>query len=226
MPFMLLVSLIVVHELGHFLAAIIFKFDVDKIYIYPFGGVSKFSIDLNESIFKEFIVLMMGPVFQIIFFILLCKISYFNSYIKILEIYNYTILFFNLLPIYPLDGGKLLNLLLSINISYKRSFNISIIISYLTITVIFIIYLFNNIKLNILVILSFLLFKVLNENKKKNYLFDKFLLERYLNKYDFKKRKSVSDISEFTRMKKHIVRKNNRYYTEREILNNKFNNRY
>lgn len=226
MPFILLVLLIVVHELGHFLTAIILKFDVDKIYVYPFGGVSKFNIDLNESIFKEFIVLMMGPVFQIIFFILLCKISYFNSYIKILETYNYTILFFNLLPIYPLDGGKLLNLLLSINISYKRSFNISIIISYLTIIVIFIIYLFNNIKLNILVILSFLVFKVFNENKKKNYLFDKFLLERYLNKYSFRKRKKVNDISEFTRMKKHIVKKNNRYYTEKEILNNKFNNRY
>ena len=226
MPFILLVSLIVIHELGHFIAALILGFNVDKIYIYPFGGVSKFNIDLNESIYKEFIVLIMGPLFQILFFILLNNISYFNSYSELLKVYNYTIIFFNLLPIYPLDGGKLLNLLLSINISYKKSFNISIFISYLTITIIFIIYLFNNIKLNILVILSFLIFKVFTENKNKNYLFDKFLLERYLNKYSFKKRKSVNDISEFIRMKKHIIKRNDRYYSEKEILDNKFNNKY
>ena len=33
----------------------------------PFGGVTIFNEDLNRPIYEEFIILIMGPVFQIVF---------------------------------------------------------------------------------------------------------------------------------------------------------------
>ena len=99
MPFIILLLLIIVHEIGHFLTAIFFKIEVDKIYIYPFGGVSKFNISLNESLLKEFLILIMGPLFQIAFYFIIINIDYFNNYINLITVYNYTILLFNLLPI-------------------------------------------------------------------------------------------------------------------------------
>ena len=69
--------------------------------------------------------------------------------------YHYGILAFNLLPIYPLDGGKLLNIMLNNFMPYKISFKTSIIISYLFI----VIYLFLSypLKLNSLIITIFLI---------------------------------------------------------------------
>lgn len=226
MPFIILLLLIIVHEIGHFITAIFFRIEVDKIYIYPFGGVSKFNISLNESLLKEFLILIMGPLFQIVFYFIIINIDYFNSYRNLIIVYNYTILLFNLLPIYPLDGGKLLNIILSTKLSFRNSFDISIIISYLTLLLISIYLLCRNLSLNIIVIISFLIFKISRELKKRKYIFDKFLLERYLNRYSFKKRKKVNSINSFMRGKYHLVKKDNKYYTEKTILENKFHNRY
>ena len=226
MPFIILLLLIIVHEVGHFVAALIFNVGVDKIYIYPFGGVSKFNMPLNESLLKEFIILLMGPLFQMICYLVIINISYFSKYYNLIETYNYTILIFNLLPIYPLDGGKLLNILLSTKLSYRNSFNISIYISYLTSIIIGIFLICRNLSLNIIVIISFLFYKISIEYKKRRYIFDKFLLERYLNKYSFKRRKKVDDINKFVRGKYHIVKKGNKYYTEKTILENKFSDKY
>ena len=217
-------SLILVHELGHFVTAILLKIEPDKIYIYPFGGVSKLNIDLNESIKKEFIVLIMGPIMQFIFSYLLINI--FSDYTELINTYNYTIILFNLLPIYPLDGGKLLNLFISLYKSFRNSYLLSIYISYITVLIITIIYVSKNIKLNVIIIIFFLIYKISLELKNKNYVFDKFLLERYIKNYDFKKRKEVDNIKDFMRDKKHIVKKDNKYYTEKEILNKKFKNKY
>lgn len=222
MPFIILLLLIVTHELGHFLAAIIFNIEVDKIYIYPFGGVSKFNISLNESLIKEFIILIMGPLFQIIFYFIIINIDYFINYKQLITIYHYTILVFNLLPIYPLDGGKLLNILLSIKLSFRNSFNISIFISYLVVIIISIFLLCRSLSLNIIVVISFLLYKISMELKKKNYIFDKFLLERYLNRYNFKKRKNVDSVNSFVRGKYHLIKNGNKYYTEKTVLENRF----
>lgn len=203
--------------------AILFKIDVDKIYIYPFGGISKFNISLNENLMKEFIILIMGPLFQFIFYCILVRIDYFSNYVSLIKIYNYTILFFNLLPIYPLDGGKLLNIILSLTLSFRKSLKISIYLSYLIIILLFILSLCTDISINIVIIISFLIYRVSNEKRKEKYMFDRFLLERYLYNYNFKTRKNVDKLEDFMKGKYHTVRINNKYYTEKTILGKKFN---
>lgn len=211
--------------MGHFITAILFKIEPDKIYIYPFGGISKFNLSLNEDLLKEFLILLMGPFFQFIFSIVLIRLPFFNHYSEIISIYNYTILGFNLLPIYPLDGGKLLNIILSFKESFSRSLNITLIISYIGVFIFGIIFLFKDLSLNIIITISFLIYKVTNEWKNKKYLTDKFLLERYLYRHKFKKRKNVNSINEFMRNRNHIVKIGDKYYTEKEALYKKFNNK-
>lgn len=226
MPIFILFSLILVHELGHFITAMIFHIGVDKIYIYPFGGISKFNLSLNESLKKEFLILIMGPLMQLIFSFFLSQLEFFHNYQKLIMVYNYTILTFNLLPIYPLDGGKLLNIILSFHVSFQKSLNVTFLISYLTIFLLSLYFFIHYFSLNVIIMISFLWYKLKKEESNKNYLFDKFLLERYLNSYQFKRRKKVDDVRDFMRGRNHLVRSGGRYYTEKEVLYKKFNNKY
>lgn len=168
----------------------------------------------------------MGPLTQLVFALILIKLPFFNHYKNLIKVYNYTILGFNLLPIYPLDGGKLLNLFLCILKSFKKSLIITLMISYITIFIIGLLLVFKDFSLNVIIVVSFLIYKVNLEWSNKDYLNDKFLLERYLYNYKFNKKKLVSNIDEFMRNKTHLVKEKNRYYTEKEVLFKKFNNKY
>ena len=125
---------------------------VEYINIYPLGGISHFRMPLNINPLKELLVLIMGPIFQLFAYMILMKI--FPDKQKIIEFYNWHILLFNLLPIIPLDGGKLLFLLLQKILPYYNSYRITIIISVITTTIILI---SNRIALNILIMLILLI---------------------------------------------------------------------
>ena len=144
------------------------------------------------------------------------------SYTELVKIYHYQILFFNLLPVYPLDGGKLLNVILSLKIPYKASLNYTIIVSY-TVLLIIILINTNNIKLNILFMSIFLFYKITKEKKKISTIYEKFLLERYLKKYKIKDTKIITNSNNFYRNKKHLIKKDQKYYYETEFLEKKYN---
>ena len=191
-----------------------------KINIYPLGGISKFKFDLNISILKELLILIAGPIMQIIGYLLLVNIL--KDYNELIVIYHYSILIFNLLPIYPLDGGKILNLFLSVFIPYKKSLILSIILSIIFIVIIFIYSILNSITLNIVIISIFLIYKVILEYKNIDYLYERFLLERYLNNYNFKRGIIINKINNFRRSKRHLIKINNNYYLEKDILDKKY----
>lgn len=199
--------------------AIILKVEVKKIYLYPLGGISKFFLPLNSSYKKEFLILIAGPIFQQIAKTLLILILPKEQ--NLINIYHYGILIFNLLPIYPLDGGKLMHMFISQIVPYKSSLYLSIIISYLIIIII----LFLNIKklkLNIIVMIVFLIIKVYSEQNKIHYIYEKFILERYLNNYKFKNSKIITNNKSFYKNKSHIIKDNNKYYLEKEYLIKKY----
>ena len=62
--------ILLVHELGHILAALILKWPILKVTIYPFGCMTTFNHKLNSSIIEEFLILLYGPLFQILFYML------------------------------------------------------------------------------------------------------------------------------------------------------------
>ena len=196
------------------MTAKILGINVKYIYIYPLGGISKFNMLLNDYIWKELLILLAGPLTQNIAYIILINI--FNRDREVILIYHLSILIFNLLPIYPLDGGRIVNLLFNIFIPYKKSLQLIIKISYITTLIIFIIQ--KNITINIIVMLLFLLILIHKEEGKINFIYNKFLLERVMNNYNFKRRKMINNITNFYRNRTHLIKENGKYYEEKEYL--------
>ena len=95
-----------VHELGHISTAIYYRWHIEKVILLPFGGLTIFNEKINRPLKEEFMVLIMGPVFQMLGTIIFCGFS--KDFL--VADYSKMILAFNLLPIYPLDGAKLLNI--------------------------------------------------------------------------------------------------------------------
>lgn len=193
--------------------------EVDKIYLYPLGGISKFFLPLNSSFLKEFLILISGPLFQELAKLFLIIII--PDQKDLIISYHYGILLFNLLPVYPLDGGKIIQLFFSTIIPFEKSLKVSIIISYMTISTYFILNI-TNIRINVLIITSFLLYKVIMEQKQIKYIYEKFILERYLNNYRFKASKLITKYNNFYKNKRHLIKENNIYYTETEYLDKKY----
>lgn len=211
-------TLIIIHELGHTLMAYILGIKINEIYIYPLGGISKFNMDLNISIKKELLILINGPIFQHIAYLILLVLL--PTKRDLINTYHYSILMFNLLPIYPLDGGKIVKLVLNKIISYKNSLKIIIYLSYLVTGLLLIT---NKKNISLFIMITLLLILITKEKNKIDYIYNKYLLERYLNNYKFKSNKIINNINSLYRDKSHIIKKDNNYYLEKDYLNEMYN---
>lgn len=208
--FIIFTSIILIHELGHFLTALFFKWNIDKVIILPFGGITIFKEHLDKPLLQELLIALAGPLFQIIFLIVFKNNVIFINY-------NIAILLFNLLPIYPLDGSRILNVILNKFISFKYSHIVSLVISYIfIILILFMAISFSNALF--IFIMMFIILEVFKETIKHKYYFNKFLLERYLYNFNFKKIKNISKITQMKKQTKHIFKVGKMYYTEREII--------
>lgn len=214
--FILFISIILFHELGHILVGTLFKWKIEKIVILPFGGLTIFNEHINKPLFEEFLVCIAGPIFQIAYYISL------SNFINISNL-HYSLLLFNLLPIVPLDGSKLLNLLFNKFFSFYLSYVFTVIISIIMTVLGFVAVLYN---WNLLLFLTFffLLFKTIKEFKMLNYLFNRFLLERYMNNFNFTKTKQIHglNLKKLCRDYRHVFTYQKKSYTEREIIRKRF----
>ncbi len=205
--FIIFSSIILVHELGHIIGAIIFKWKIDKVILLPFGGITIFQENIDKSLKEEFIITILGPLFQLLFY-------YMYRGNEIFDYYNIIILIFNLLPIYPLDGSKIVNILFNTFIPFKKSHILTIICSIITIT--FILFFKHNLLLYL--ILFFIFLEIIKEIKKHNYYFNRFLLEKYLNNNKYKRKKTINKITKMYKQTNHFFYLNNKYYTEKQIM--------
>ena len=64
-------SIILIHELGHYLVARYHKQEVSKIIIYPYGGITKINMKINTDINKELSICLAGVLFQSIYFLII-----------------------------------------------------------------------------------------------------------------------------------------------------------
>ena len=112
--------LCVIHELGHVLMGLVMGMKIEKIEIMPLGLSVSFKInvdDYNKKIkngnilqLKKIAIAAAGPLTNLI---MLLIVLFTNIDLKIvsneiLAYANILIMLFNLLPIYPLDGGRIL----------------------------------------------------------------------------------------------------------------------
>jgi stage IV sporulation protein FB len=180
----LLLLIIFIHEMGHAVAASFFSWRIKKISLLPFGGVAEMDEHGNRPLKEEAIVVLAGPMqhawlIGVAFLLFQFGIMSASLYTLFIQ-YNIMILLFNFLPIWPLDGGKLVFLWLSLKqpfpVAHKRTLWISlvavILFGILTLVT-------SPINLNIWIIISFLGFTLYHEWKQGRYIFIRFLLERY-----------------------------------------------
>jgi stage IV sporulation protein FB len=99
--------------------------------------------------------------------------------------YNLMIFLFNLFPIWPLDGGKLVFLLLSLKRPFPEAHRLTLLMStgFLTLFAILILITAPT-HINVWVVIFFLYFSLYHEWKQRRYVFMRFLLERYYGKVD------------------------------------------
>ncbi len=217
--------IVFVHELGHIFMALLFKFKIKKINIYPFGGYTLFEYDINTSFIKEFLLFLGGILFQMIFFLIAKQMLNNSLYTyKLIKEINIRILLFNLIPIVPLDGGKVLNILLNKIFPFKTSHLISIYISYLFI-IILLSYSFKNLNLFLMIIILIIL--TILETRKHKLIFNMFLIERYIKNINYKNINFINNnnIKLIKKYSKNIFIINNKYIDEKEIIKNKLNSR-
>ena len=194
--FYIITIILFIHDLGHIIMMLLNKIKISNIDILPFGSIISSDIKYNENSNTLFLISISGILMQlllyIVFYIIYTKgfISL-NNY-NIFLFYNKLIILFNLIPIIPLDGSKIINSLLERIIPFKLS-------KYLTITISLIICFLIGIigikSYNLFIILIFLFSKNYEELLSINFIYYRFLLERYLNKYNFKRIKNVNNIN-------------------------------
>lgn len=95
---------VLMHELSHILVALILKVDVKEIELLPIGINAKYENKI--SLVRELIISLAGPIASILF-----AIGFEN---EVFVFMNICIAVFNLIPIYPLDGGRIVQSTLKI----------------------------------------------------------------------------------------------------------------
>lgn len=208
--------LIMIHECGHVTGAILCNWKIERVLILPFGGMTFLKEHLNRPMHQEWLIVLLGPIYQMICFQILSVLHYTNSTFMM---YHFLLLGFNLLPILPLDGSKILQLCLESIVPYKRAKYVGFWIS--VFLILFLIGYTLSVR-NILlgVILLFLIKENINFYYHIPYQMEKFLLERYLNSYSFHKCCLVKkgNLSAMKRGYHHLFWKQSRWKTEKEVL--------
>ena len=217
--------IVLFHELGHIFFIKLFKYKIINVTLYPFGGITKIDKDINTPLNKELLISCGGIIFQLIFLIIIYLLPINIITKNLLYKYNISILLFNILPIIPLDGSIIINSLLNKIFSYKVSYYLYIIIS-----IIFsIFYLFFNYwySLNNYLIVSLFIIKTYYAIKNYKYLKTRFLLERYLNKYEYKYISTKTGNLDILKIDTYqYFKENNKIVSEYSKLKEKFDSKY
>lgn len=129
--YVMALALVCFHEMFHYVFARIYHFKIIDVQVLPFGAFLNLEDYGLHHVVEELVTIMAG----------LC--SHFFLYFIIMALggspyllaTNRLIFIFNVLPIYPLDGSKILLLLLSFLMDYQKAITLQIKISIFALSV-------------------------------------------------------------------------------------------
>lgn len=140
----ILFIIVTLHELGHSFAAQYYGIPVKQIVLSPIGGVAQLR-EMPDKPMQEFVIALAGPAVNFLIAIVMGAMIYglnidLTSPLAILmgqsgfslsALFSYVFLsngflaLFNLLPAFPLDGGRVFRALLAMRLDYVRATNIA-----------------------------------------------------------------------------------------------------
>jgi len=128
---------VMLHELGHSLVALKYGIPVKDITLYPIGGIAR--IEKRPTPKQEFWIALAGPAVNFVLAIIAwgalgfsVKLEDFQAgngvvrpFIVMMLSINMTLFLFNLVPAFPMDGGRVLRALLAGSMSEERATTIA-----------------------------------------------------------------------------------------------------
>jgi len=182
--------IVLIHELGHAIAAKGFGWNVIEIELLPFGGVAKLDEHEAHPFYQEIIVLLAGPLqnvwLPLLSYAMLGLPFWGTDQHHLFLAQNSALLLFNLLPIWPLDGGRLLHVLLEIVYPFKPAYKKMLYFSAAALLLFSILTFWRYpFSLNLWVIVLFILIALYKERRVLPLRFIRFLLALSNTKYRF-----------------------------------------
>ena len=122
-----------IHELGHLLAGLLMGFKPKSLEVAPYGfsisfeGYSKGMAKEKTWALKRIFIAFAGPLTNLLIilaiYLYLFIVKDINAYYVELIIYSNILIFiFNMLPIYPLDGGRIIKEIINIIYGTEKSY--------------------------------------------------------------------------------------------------------
>jgi Zn-dependent protease/CBS domain-containing protein len=135
---LLLFACVVAHEFGHIFTARVFGVSTPDVTLLPIGGVARLE-RIPEEPYEEFLVAIAGPLVNVAIALLLVLIggahlnssdlyaveSSHTSMVDKLAAVNLFLALFNMIPAFPMDGGRVLRALLATKLGFTRATEIA-----------------------------------------------------------------------------------------------------
>jgi Zn-dependent protease len=132
--FAILFVSVLLHELGHSFKAFELGYETAHITLYPFGGVaaigrsSSTGMMMQDNPSHELKIALAGPLTNLLICVLASPLAYFFDVPLMFElmILNLAMGVFNLLPAFPMDGGRVLRASISMRFNHNIATKVSL----------------------------------------------------------------------------------------------------
>lgn len=188
--FFIYLIVVILHEFAHAFVAKKIGYKINKVFLLPFGA----QLSLEQNFIEEkdeIIVALAGPILNFVLAFSCIALWWIEpvifNYTKEFVFANFINGLINLLPCYPLDGGRIFVAMLSKKINRKKALNLCFIFNYIICIIfllLFIIYLKNGVNLTFAIMAIFIFFGTFENKLGGNYNLCNYLFQEmtYLNK--------------------------------------------